>query len=82
MFTWLNAVPLLGEYEHLASYLKEMMSTISLRLIFRKNEKFGDLLNKVRIQLQPFDTVFTLALLYSCFVWIRTPEWTSLSFEE
>ena len=55
MFTWLNAVPLLGEYEHLASYLKEMMSTISLRLIFRKNEKFGDLLNEVRIQLQPFD---------------------------
>jgi hypothetical protein len=29
-----------------------------------------------------FDAVFMLALLYSYSVWIRTPEQTSLSFEE
>jgi hypothetical protein len=42
--------PWLGEYEHPASYLKEMMSTISLGLVFR-NGLFGDLLNKVGAQL-------------------------------
>jgi serine/threonine protein kinase len=41
--------PWLGEYEHPASYLKEMMSTISLGLIFRNNGLFGDLLNEVGI---------------------------------
>jgi hypothetical protein len=60
--------PWLGEYEHPASYLKEMMSTISLGLIFRKNGLFGDLLNEVGIQLRHFDAFFTLALLCSCFV--------------
>ena len=40
----------MGEYEHLASYLKEMTSMMSLGFIL-ENRPFGDLLNKVGIQL-------------------------------
>jgi serine/threonine protein kinase len=44
--------PWMGEYEHPVSYLKEMMSTISLGVIFR-NGMFGDLLKEVRSQVEP-----------------------------
>lgn len=43
--------PWMGEYEHPVSYLKEMMSTISLGVIFR-NGMFGDLLKEVRDQVE------------------------------
>ena len=43
--------PWLGEYEHPVSYLKEMMSTISLGVIFRDG-MFGELLKKVSNQLE------------------------------
>ncbi|KAF8493797.1 kinase-like domain-containing protein [Russula emetica] len=43
---YLDKFPWLGEYEHPVSYLKEMMSTISLGVIFR-NGMFGDLLKKL-----------------------------------
>jgi hypothetical protein len=40
----------MGEYDHPVSYLKEMMSTISLGDIFR-NGMFGELLKKVSNQI-------------------------------
>ncbi|KAH9979827.1 kinase-like domain-containing protein [Russula compacta] len=43
---YLDKFPWLGEYEHPVSYLKEMMSTISLGVIFQ-NGSFGDLLSKL-----------------------------------
>ncbi|KAI0286259.1 kinase-like domain-containing protein [Russula brevipes] len=43
---YLDKFPWLGEYEHPVSYLKEMMSTISIGLVF-EDGSFGDLLNKL-----------------------------------
>jgi hypothetical protein len=43
--------PWLGEYEHPVSYLKEMMSTISLGVIFRDG-MLGGLLKEVSNRLE------------------------------
>lgn len=71
ILTFWTQFPWLGSHENPTSYLKALMSTISLGTIFQ-DKLFGDLLKKVATN--NFIGVLPLIFIRSCSVRIKTPE--------
>jgi serine/threonine protein kinase len=76
ILTFWTQFPWLGSHENPTSYLKALMTEISLGTIFQ-NKLFGDLLKKV--DTPNSNNVLPLILLLSCSVRIKTPEEISQS---